>query len=52
LTIGAETTQLFTSSIDYLSLIILLTTLGLYLKYSINPIILTLLAGVISLLLS
>ncbi|MGF2053857.1 chromate transporter [Vagococcus fluvialis] len=52
LAIGAETTQLFTSSIDYLSLIILLTTLGLYLKYSINPIILTILAGVVSFLLS
>lgn len=51
LTIGMETTQLFTESIDYLSLGILLTTLILYLKYSINPIILTLLAGLVSLLL-
>lgn len=50
ITIGAETTQILSKEIDWLSLAIMLSALVIHLKYDINPIFLTLLAGVIGVL--
>ena len=47
ITIGLETTQFFSGNIDWFSFFIMVSTLVIHLKYDINPIILTLIAGVI-----